>query len=298
MLFISGCASFSNLGDLFKNLPFANPVSSGGGKSFAGGKASITVTIVQPPESGKISRELPLVVNLLLKDDGEAQADGQACVTGLDSSVFSGSESCKCEEFSLEGKAKSDEGVAEGEDKTITFDEGVPTLDEFTINDFSVTSIVRYNYKTFASVEGCVKKDMLNSKDCKTSQAAKIIGVSSAPLQITSVSQELLSTSDKEYTMSLFIEVSHVGNGQFFDTSLDKNACNEDSENINKKVDVRLYNAPGTASCSPLTLKKNEDKGTAICTITGVSARDYKPLMNIELSYAYEIRESNNFQVA
>lgn len=298
ILFISGCASVSSLGDLFKNLPFTNPGSSGGGKSFVGGKESITVSILQPPEAGKVTKDVPLRVSVHLKNDGESNADGQVCVTGLNTEAFPDSESCKCDEFSLKGKAKFDEEITEGEEKTINFDEGNPIIDEFTINDFSITSIVRYDYKTFASVEGCVKKNILESKDCKPRQDAKILGVSSAPIQINSVSQELLSTSDEEYTMTLFIEVSHSGKGQFFDKSLDKDACNEDSQNVNKRVEVKLYNAPGRAACSPLTFKKNEDKGTATCIITGVNARDYKPLMNIELLYAYEVRESNNFEVA
>lgn len=287
----------SSITDLFKNFPGIGTTPAGGGKSFVGGKASITVNILQPPEGGKISKDVPLRVSVNLKNDGEAAAEGQVCVTGLDAETFQEAESCKCDDFSLKGKAKYGDETTDSEDVTKNFDEGNPTMDEYTVNDFSVTSIVRYNYKTYASVEGCVAKDILKSKDCKPRQDARVLGVSSAPLQVTSVSQELLSTSEDSYSMTLIIEVAHVGSGQFFATSISKDACSSE-ENINKAVDVKLRNAPGISSCSTLTMKNDENKGTATCTITGVNARDYKPMMDIELSYAYEVRESNNFQVA
>lgn len=295
LLFVSGCASFT---DFFKGLPGIKPPTSGGGKSFVGGTNSIALSILQPPESGKISKEVPLRVSVNVKNDGEALAEGQVCVTGLNTNVFEEAESCKCDEFSLKGKAKFEEETTEGENKVFNFDEGSATIDEFTINSFSVTSIARYSYKTYASVEGCVVKDILTSKDCKPRQDAKLVGVSSAPLQVTSVSQELLLTSEDEYSMTLFIEVAHKGNGQFFSTSITKDICGEEDSNINKNVEVKLFNAPGRASCNPLVFKKKEDIGTATCTVTGVEARDYKPMINIELSYTYEIRESNNFEVA
>ncbi len=281
-----------SMSSLFKNLPGIKPLTpSGGGKSYIGGTNSIKINILQPAENGKISKDIPLRVSINVKNDGESPAEGQVCVTGLNPTVFEESKACECQEFSLKGKSRY-----EDEDVTLNFDEGPANIDEFTINDFSVTSIARFNYKTYASVEGCVVKDLAASKDCKARQDARIIGVSSAPLQITSVVQELLSTSDEEYTMTLIIEVSHKGSGEFFDVSLDKDACVENS-NINKKVEINLINAPGRATCAPLTIKKKEDKGTTTCIITGVQARNYKPMMNIELSYAYEVRESNKFQV-
>jgi hypothetical protein len=298
ILFVSGCASIGNLGDLFKNFPGITSGGSGGGKSFVGGTNSVTVNILQPPEAGKVAKDVPLRVSVNLKNDGEAQADGQVCVTGLDSAAFPLSESCSCKDFSLKGKVRLVDETTDIQEDTKTFDEGTPTLGEFTINAFSVTSIVRYDYKTYATVEGCVRKDLLKSKDCKPQQDAKLVGVSSAPMQVTSVSQELISTGDEEYTMTLIIEIAHKGKGQFYDTSLEKDSCSDDGSNINKKVGVKLYNAPGSATCSSMVIKKNEDKGTATCTITGIAARDFKPLMNLELSYAYEMRESNNFEVA
>lgn len=297
ILFVSGCSAMNSFGDLFKKLPGVTTITpSGGGKSYVGGTKSININMLQPAETGKISREVPLRVSVNVKNEGESPAEGQICVTGLNPTVFDESKSCECQEFSLKGKVRLEDETTEGEEITRNFDEGQPKIDEFTVNDFSVTAIARYDYKTFASVEGCIRKDILTSKDCKPRQDAKLIGVSSAPMQINSVVQELLLTSEDEYTMTLFIEVAHKGSGQFFDASLNKDACSTD-ESINKKVDVKLVNAPGRTTCSPLTIKKKEEKATTTCTITGVQARDYKPLMNIELSYAYEMRESNNFQV-
>jgi len=295
LLFVSGCASLT---DIFKTLPgFKPPTTTGVGKSFIGGTDSIVLTMLQPPEAGKVSREVPLRVSVDVKNNGESVAEGYVCVTGLNTNVFEEAEGCRCEEFSLKGKSRFEDEILEGEHETFNFDEGPATIDEFTINSFSITSIARYSYKTYASVEGCIAKDILTSKDCKTRQDAKLLGVSSAPLQVTSVSQELLLTADEEYSMTLFIEVTHKGKGQFFSSSAEKDVCGEEDDNLNKMVDVRLYNSPGRASCSPLVLKKKEDKGTATCTITGIDARDYKPLINVELSYVYEVRESNSFEV-
>ncbi|MEM4245150.1 MAG: hypothetical protein QXR60_03025 [Candidatus Nanoarchaeia archaeon] len=298
MFFVSGCAVMDSMSGLFKNLPgIKQPLTpQGGGKSYVGGTSSVKLNMLQPAENSKISKDVPLRISINVKNEGESQADGQLCVTGLNPAVFEESKSCECQEFSLKGKGRYEDEIVEGEDVTLNFDEGSAKIDEFTINDFSVTSIARFDYKTYASVEGCVTKDIASSKDCKARQDAKIIGVSSAPLQITSVVQELLAVSDEEYTMTLIIEVSHKGDGDFFDTSLDKDSCVEDS-NINKKVGVKLINAPGSATCTPLLIKKKDDKGTTTCVITGVQARNYKPMMNVELSYAYEVRESNRFQV-
>ncbi len=298
ILFISGCAATDSMKGLFGNLPGIKPSSSGGGKSFVGGTDSILINILQPVESSKISKDVPLRVSVNLKNNGESDAEGQLCVTGLNPEIFEESQSCDCQDFSLKGKTRFQDETSDGEDSTFSFDEGSPVIDEFTINDFSVTSIVRYDYKTYASVEGCVRKDLLKSKDCKPRQDVKVLGVSSAPMQITSVTQELLSTSEEDYTMTLLVDISHSGKGQFFDSSFQKDACVEENGNVNKKVDVKLYNAPGSVTCTPMVMKKDENKGTAVCIITGVSSRDYNPLVNIELSYTYELRESNNFEVA
>lgn len=295
LFFVSGCASFS---DIFKALPgIKPPTSAGGGKSFVGDTDSIILNILQPPESGKVSIQFPLRVSIDVKNAGESDAEGFVCVTGLNTNVFEEAEACKCEEFSLKGKSGSEDETVEGKQKTFNFDQGPAKIDEFTINSFSVTSIARYSYKTYASVEGCVAKDILTSKDCKPRQDAKLLGVSSAPLQITAVSQDLLLTADEEYSMTLYIEVAHKGKGQFFSSSVEKDVCGEEESNINKKVDVRLYNTPGRSSCGQLVFKSKEDKGTVTCTITEIDARDFKPLINIELSYVYEVRESNNFEV-
>jgi hypothetical protein len=297
LVFVSGCSSLDSLSSLFKNLPGIKTITpGGGGVSFIGGTNSITLSIMQPPEKGKVSKDIPLKVVVNLKNDGEALAEGMACITGLNPDIFDASEGCKCEEFSLKSRSRSQGEKGEGESRTINFDAGNINLNEYIANDFSVTSIVRYNYMTYAAIESCVTKDVFNSKDCKTRQDARIVGVSSAPIQISSVSQELLSTGEEEYTMSLFIEVAHKGDGRFFDKSASKDACSDD-ENVNKRIDVKLYNAPGSVTCGPLIIKKNEEKGTATCTIKGISARDYKTLINIELSYAYELRDSNNFEV-
>lgn len=297
LLFFSGCASLASISSIFKNIPGLNIQPSVGGKSFVGGTDSIKINILQPPEKGKISKEVPLRVSVNLKNNGEAKADGQVCVTGLSQEVFGGSNPCECQEFSLKGKARYQDEITEGDQSTYNFDEGQPTIGEFTLNDFSVTAIARFDYKTYAAVEGCIKKNILTSSDCKPKQDARLIGVSSAPMQITSVVQELLSTSENEYTMTLFIEAAHRGTGNFFGTSLNKNACNEEDSNINKRVEVKLVNAPGRFTCTPFVFKNKEDKATTTCTITGVQARDYKPLINIELSYVYELRESSNFEV-
>ncbi|MFH1210942.1 MAG: membrane lipoprotein lipid attachment site-containing protein [archaeon] len=298
LVFVSGCSSLDSVNSFFKNLPGIKMISpSGGGKAFIGGTKSVTVEILQPPEKGKVSKDIPLRVVVNVKNDGESDTEGMVCITGLNSDVFEGSDPCKCEEFSLYSRSRSQDEKSEGESKTIKFEEGTPIMGELVVNDFSITSIVRYDYKTYASVEACVAKDVFTSKDCKSRQDAKVSGVSSGPIQIGSVSQELLTTGDDEYTMSLFIEVSHNGEGRFYDPSMEKDACGDDSDKVNKRVNVKLYNAPGSVTCSPLVFKAKEEKGTATCTITGIEARNYKSLMNVELSYTYEVRESNNFEV-
>lgn len=291
LLFVFGCDSLQ-----LPDNPITGPKASGGGSSFVGGSSSMLLDILQPPEKGKVSPITPLVVSVNVKNAGESFADGQVCVVGLAQDIFSDA-GCKCEEFSLKGRARSKDEVVDGEEETFEFSQGLPSLDEFVMNDFSVTAIARYNYKTYASFEGCVRKDLKDSKDCKSRQDLKLLGVSSAPLQISSISQDILRVSDDEYTMTVYLNVVHASNGQFFSSSLNKDSCS-DEENPSKSVDVRLYNAPGKSSCAPLTFKKSENKASSVCTITGVQVRDYDPLINAELSYAYEVRESNSFEVA
>lgn len=288
LLIISGC-TFSNLK---LNMPGSTP---SGKEDFAGGSKGLESAIVSPAESGKAYLNTPFKIVLQLNNEGESTAEGATCAFGSFSA-------CECKTFTLEGKKRVEEEKIAGEEETLTFEGGQVSREEIEGTSHFVTAKTRYNYKTYAIIKACVKKDVYSQEtgECNVVSGKNIVkSVSSAPVSIVEVTEEMVPEEDGETAKLIFgIKIKNVGRGNIYPLDESKTQCETTVQETNKRINVRMINAPGKATCNQAELKK-EGEATTHCTIENVKVLEesYEPEITLELEYAYETIDSNKFEV-
>ncbi len=120
--------------------------------------------------------------------------------------------------------------------------------------------------------------------------------VSAAPVGITEVTEQIIPQTEGTINLIFNIKLTNSGGGNLYSLDESKGQC-KTPEDMKKNVNLRLVNAPGSASCEPVELKK--DEATAQCTVNNVEvqAESYETEITLELEYAYETIDSNIFEV-
>ena len=300
LLLFSGC-TFS---EIKGKIPFLPGEKTSGKKDFIGGTNGLTAEIKRPVEGGKAYESQLFKIEVLANNQGEAEAEGTTCVSGLSSKYFPGFSGCECQDFSLKGKRKEGKESLEGEDEMLVFEAGEIKSKE--LKDFAVTAKTRYDYQTFGIIKACLKKDTYSKEGCQITSEKNILkSVSSAPITIEKVTQDIIPETDQSIELRLNIQIKKSGEGDLYDLDEDKSQC-ETPLDIKRRIEVKLVNAPGTAICNPTELRTKRgtltttDEATASCKIKNIRINDekgYESEMVIELDYTYETIDSNKFEV-
>ena len=104
-ILLAGCQELKNI-----KLPgIDNEVETSSG--------SITAYFVNPKTGGNVLSEYPFSPAIRVKSLGGYESEGQTCISGLDSNIFSGFSGCECTTFQ---QIKDDSGVFQPEDLTFT----------------------------------------------------------------------------------------------------------------------------------------------------------------------------------
>ena len=291
LLVISGCIpTFSGIKEKIPGQPT-------GKTDFIGGTKGIEIEILNPLEGGKAYSDQPFNIAVRVSNKGESYSEGTTCVSGLNTKYFPGFSGCDCQDFMLEGKRKIEEKQSEGEEETLIFETGQITTGE--LKNFAVTASTRYEYKTFGIIKACIKKDAYSKEGCQISPQKNILkSASSAPLTIEKVTQEIIPETDETSTIIFNINLKKSGKGDLYSMDEDMSQC-ENPQDLKRKINLRLINAPGRSTCDPAELRKGKDEVTAHCTVNNVKVlgESYESEITLELEYAYETIESNKFEV-
>lgn len=286
LLVISGCKVL----ELKPKLPGKLPGSTVSGQGdFIGGRLGLTATIATPVEKGKAYSGETFNAVVSLKNEGEATAEGATCVFGS----FSG---CECQDFVLEGRRMVEGEKLEGEETTLTFTGNTVEKDSESSN--YVTAKTRYDYKTYGIIQACIKKEPYSKskEECNIVDENVVKSASSAPLNILEIKEELVPETDRIARLIFDVKLKHVGEGKLYSLDEGKDQC-ETSPEMKPRIDARLINAPGNSNCNSVELK--EDEAELHCTVKDVELLDegYEVPITLELSYAYETIDSNQFEV-
>ncbi len=288
LLVVSGCT--------FSNMKLKLPGSTPSGKEdFAGGSKGLESEIVSPAENGKAYLNMPFKIVVKLNNDGESAAEGATCAFGSFSA-------CECKTFTLEGKRRVEKEKLEGEKETLTFEGGQASKEEIEGASHFVTAKTRYSYKTYGIIKACVKKDVYSEEkgECQVISGKNIVkSVSSAPVSIAEVTEEMIPEENEETAKLVFgIKIKNVGKGNLYPLDGEKTQCETTAQETRNRINVRMINAPGKATCNQAELKK-EGEATTHCTVENVKilGEGYEPEITLELEYAYETIDSNKFEV-
>jgi len=288
LLIISGCT--------FSTIKTTIPGTAPSGKEdFVGGSKGLESEIVSPAESGKAFLNTQFRIAVQLNNEGEATAEGVTCAFGSFSP-------CECKTFLLEGKRRVEKEKIEGEKEVLTFEGGQLSKEETEGSSHFVTAKTRYKYNTYGIIKTCIKKDVYSEEKggCQVISGRNIIkSVSSAPVSIIEVTEEIIPEENEETAKLIFgIKIKNIGKGNIYPLEEDKSQCETPVQETNKRVNVRMINAPGKAVCNQAELKK-EGEATTHCTVENVKLlkESYESEITIELEYAYETIDSNKFEV-
>ncbi|MBM3199311.1 hypothetical protein FJZ53_00115 [Candidatus Woesearchaeota archaeon] len=267
--------------------------TASGKQDFIGGPKGVDAEVVYPLQGGKAYLAQPFRISVKAVNNGESDSDGKVCAFGSFSQ-------CECQPFTLKSRTRVDKEKLEGEQATVTFETGKISQENLVGSSHFVTARTRYKYNTYGIATACVKKDSYSKEGCQLTPAKNILkSVSSAPLAIQEVNEAITpSEGGESVDLSFTIKIKNIGTGDVYNVANTLDCKTEDSSGGDKKIGIRMLNAPGRATCTPVELKKEGD-ATTHCTINGVklSTDDYETEITIELEYAYETVDSNTFEV-
>ncbi len=285
MLILSGC-SYMDLEEYRSKFPGADrPIEL----PDLFGKSIVTTSILSPGSRVPSSGSLNPVISVTNK--GEGTADGEVCLTGLDSNVFS-TGGCDCQPFML--VKEEDEKLAEDE---LPFGPYSIRTEGTKAREFGLTALTRYTYTGNAKVSVCVG---LDSFGCRASVKDTAWG----PVAIKSVEKVASQTSKSTIDITLIFEVANLGNGKVLRESDVWRGCDIKEDSDNPEIRAMLVDFPNVGSVRCDVTQMLKDEATITCEAFGVelydsSGRylfdDYTPETVLELEYGYETAKSNKF---
>lgn len=254
----------------------------------------IVQEIVFPKEDAHLQKDFPFNPTIRISNTGPFESNGQVCISGLDSSSFRGFTGCECNIFQSIKEEKS------FMPEDVTF--GPYTVLQEESQEYTLTAITRYKYKSTAAVEMCIKENAVDMASCNSN----LISTKDGPLKILSVNQITSPISDTEAAVSFEIEVEKQAEGDVWDLNAVQERCRPERE-IRKNVRAKIRNLPFSANSNCGDVKFDKDEVTINCNLGEVQlvelsgrsqfGESYNPLIEVELEYAFETRTSNKFFV-
>lgn len=266
-------------------------------KTEAEGSSSgyIVQDIVFPKEDARLQKANSFVPLVRLTNTGPFEADGQVCISGLDSRSFRGFTGCDCNVFSMQKEEKTflPEDVSFGPYSVLQEEE----------QDYAITAITRYRYQSTAKVQMCVKNNAFDMAAC----SSNILSGKDGPLRISSVEQVTTPLSDQEAALSFLITVEKQADGDVWDYNAVQERCRPERD-IRRNIRVNIDGLPFSVSGNCGETNFNKDEVTITCNmgeidLIGPSGRtefgeSYNPEITVVLDYAFETRTSNKFSMA
>lgn len=246
--------------------------------------------IVLPKEGSKLQSGSSLSPVIRLTNSGYFETNGQVCISGLESQAFRGFSGCECNVFSMKK-----------EEKTFIPEEvnfGPYTILSEEPNDYTLTSITRYKYKSIANVKLCIKENAYDMASC----GSELVSTKDGPLEIVSVEQESTPLSEDSAEISLSIDIAKQAEGDVWDFNAVQEMCRPQRE-IRRNVRVKINNLPFSANSNCGEIPVDTDETNIKCNLgeirlKGASfGKEYYPEIEIEMDYAFETRNSNKFSV-
>lgn len=254
----------------------------------------IVQEIVFPKDDAHLQKDFPLNPTIRISNTGPFESDGQTCISGLDSSSFRGFTGCECNVF----RSVKEEKSFLPED--VTF--GPYNVLQENSQEYTLTAITRYKYKSTANVEMCIKENAIDMASCNSN----LISTKDGPLRILSVNQITSPVSDTAAVISFEIEVEKQTEGDVWDLNAVQERCRPTRE-IRKYVRAKINNLPFRANSNCGEVKFEGDEATINCNLGEVQlvelsgrsqfGANYNPKIEVELDYAFETRTSNKFIV-
>ncbi|MFH1636844.1 MAG: hypothetical protein ABIB71_00285 [Candidatus Woesearchaeota archaeon] len=254
------------------------------------GKSTITTEIIEPKSSVPMSGRLNPKVRIT--NYAEGLAEGDVCITGLDTNVFS-IPRCDCMSFSLE--RYEDESSAY---EDLSFGPYDISSSAITTEDFIVTAQTRYVYYGSAKIGLCLDEDNLRCR-------AKVIEEAEGPLVISSVEQAFSQASKSEGDLILTIELRKNDQGKAIRERDVFRGCDKMEESTEPEIMARLVDFPTLGSIRCESEQMYDDEAIVVCTANGIGLYDngkylfegYNPETSLELSYGYQTAVSSKFQI-
>ncbi len=266
----------------------------------AGGSIGVVTEINAPQDEGNVYVGDRLAVSATLTDLGEASVDdGLVCITGLDGSIFSGLGGCTCENFYI---TLDDSDDAQFEKTRVSF---TPTfIPEEASGDHYLTFYSRYSYTSYGPFTLCLTGDPFDEETCSL-EGNKLLGSSSGPLQITSLTEELASVGGNAVTLRVRIEAEFAGEENAQLVELDETydpSCLLTNDDQKTSADVSLILFGESHDCGSMIFDFGESTASATCKIENLDTERFIGGQTeyegwIQIDYGYQEIQSVSFDV-
>ena len=285
-ILLAGCQELKNI-----KLPgIDNEVETSSG--------SITAYFVNPKTGGNVLSEYPFSPAIGVKSLGGYESEGQTCISGLDSNIFSGFSGCECTTFQ---QVKDDSGVFQPED--LTFGPYTIHITKDDRKEHIVSAVTRYLYGNEVKANICISKDIYENTGCSPS----ITSSTSGPLDITSIEQETIPISEDVVTLIFRIKATQEESGRFIPEEDMNGQCTPVNLEELPKVEARVKGFP---TRTPVVCKDVEIEGKEVIIVceakdlnligpggTSIFGDNYNPELTFEIRYFFETTSSSRFTV-
>ncbi len=215
---------------------------------FFGGTKGITTQFVSGNPPSKFNEDQSVPIKVLLKNEGEydlASGDANVKLIGLNPESFGFEERFLASKGNLRGKS---ELLLEGGEQTIDFGNLKYLRTVTNSQTFKVRAKTCYPYQTEARIPVCIKSTQLEEsgeeKLCDISGEKVIQGsVSSGPIQITSLQEELLGSDRVKFT----IAIANNDNGKVYNSNLNCDLIDKEPKQGENEVSLEIFD--NTVKC-------------------------------------------------
>ena len=268
---------------------------------YEGGTNGLEISFVEAKPPSEFDQDESVPVDMIIKNKGEyaiPSGKTQIMLYGLDLASFSLSEGYKTVQGDLRGVS---EFMKEGGEQRLSF--GSLRYKESIVNseEFTLRAKVCYDYETKVSTDVCMGSTIL--EEVGGEQICSIGGekltkndVSSAPVQITSIKEELKS-SDRLW---FDIKIENKGKGDVYYVSEScSNLDREDEDVIKIEVypsDIVCAFKEGNSNKGTIDLENNKYTLTCKKTVTATGS-NYEQKFSMKLDYKYIDRAEKTIKI-
>ncbi|MFH1971859.1 MAG: hypothetical protein ABIJ18_00090 [archaeon] len=265
VIFLVGCdmSSFNDTNEEVVGCPISFECESG--------NSGVEMTILSPNEDVKggdlYVEGQSFVPAVNVQDLGQSDAEGEICVTGLDTE-FSGFSGCDCEDYYI---VVSEDDEYYENDQIVDFTPGYKVPQDKS-GEYVSTFVNRYMYSTYGIVDVCIKQISTTRESkgsCEGTQDNILDVSSSGPLKIKTVSQRLSRLGSDAVSLTLTYELEETGKGNVVNENAFMSGSCFYTSDEGKKVKVSFNLFDEEYSCGFVEME--DGKGEGSCLIEDIS---------------------------